>query len=318
MEPYYMVGFSKYNENHDPDGKFGTGVATSDMQSQINEASNSERGSKYGTGVATPAMQAQIDEASGRVTTSQTQGKTDKASARVASRFGTGIATTQMQTQINDRHDSTKTARARKDELRAESKVQKYNENHDEKGQFASGDAAPASLKGTTASDLHAIITGSHSPNSPKLDRARTRLAKKSDDGSKQYTNAGQAASALREPDGGFTYNPVSGEAATHGFAVSTYPELSQTVDVGRMSDPELKTAIQNYESANSQVLSQSGNFIGGWHDPDTHIGYLDVTKVTPSASVARTLSQAHDQIAFFDMQTGSSVTVNKNAKSGQ
>lgn len=194
----------------------------------------------------------------------------------------------------------------------------KFNENHDEKGQFASGSAAPASLAGTNASDLHSIIDGSHSPNSPKLDRARTRLAKKSDDGTVQHTNASQAASALREPDGGFTYNPLTGQSATHGFAVSTHPELSQTVDVGKMSDPELKTSIQQYESQNAAILAQPGNFIGGWHDPDTHVGYLDVTKVVSSASVARTLSKANDQIAFFDMQRGESVTVNKKAKSGQ
>lgn len=195
---------------------------------------------------------------------------------------------------------------------------EKYNENHDAGGRFDFGSGAPASLKGMGAADLHGVLSASKNPDHSSLDRARTRLAKQSKSGQVSTTTPGAAASALREPDGGFTYNTISGETAQTGFSVSVHPELSETVDIRTMSDPELKTSIQNYSAKNAVTLAQPGNFLGGWHDPDTGIGYLDVAHVVSRAQDARKLAAQNDQIAYFDFQTGTSVDVNRSAKSGQ
>ena len=134
---------------------------------------------------------------------------------------------------------------------------------------------------------------------------------------------ANDLAGSVRTPDGGFTYDPERGETITAGFGVSPYPERSKVITILDMTDDEIMAAIHEFDQDNKDVLSKEGNYIGAWHDPgengkDEGKVYLDVSVVTDSAKKARQISIDHDQIAFYDFQAGESVTVDRNAKSGQ
>lgn len=122
---------------------------------------------------------------------------------------------------------------------------------------------------------------------------------------------------ALREisaPDGGATINAV-GEVPTSGFCYSPFPERS--VAYRPPQKIELRD-LNKYVRDNDDLLSQEGHFVGLWNDPQDGTVYLDVSVVTMEASEARQQCEEKDQIAFFDLQDFSSVTVNPDATSGQ
>lgn len=117
----------------------------------------------------------------------------------------------------------------------------------------------------------------------------------------------------IRQPDGGFTYNPMHGTEPTEGFALSIHPERSATVDAENLT----ADALHDYLSKNRDLLSQEGNHLGAWHDPQSHKVFLDVSTVAKDEKEAAELARQHDQIAYFDLKNGRSVTVNKDATSG-
>lgn len=120
----------------------------------------------------------------------------------------------------------------------------------------------------------------------------------------------------ISEPDGGATFNPVSGKIPSSGFCYSPYPELSKTIDV---QDPiSFQDGLNNYFKENKEILNQNGHYIGLWNDPATGVVYLDISVNSMEAKEVRKGCEQKDQIAYFDLQTFESVTVNQNATSGQ
>jgi len=117
----------------------------------------------------------------------------------------------------------------------------------------------------------------------------------------------------LHEADGGFTYNPLSGEEAVKGYAVSPYPERSFAMDAKSITPDH----IDEYVQKNLDQMTQPNHFIGAWHDPSTGKAFLDVSVRVDTPEEARKLALAHDQKAYFDFQTFKSVEVNANATSG-
>lgn len=117
----------------------------------------------------------------------------------------------------------------------------------------------------------------------------------------------------LTEPDSGFTYQPFSKDEPREGFAVSIYPDRSWAGSVSDMSPATFVSFIMD----NMDLLTQPGNYIGGWHDPVSHKVFLDVSRVVKSAAEAERLARENDQIAYFDLKGGRSVDVDRSAKSG-
>lgn len=97
-------------------------------------------------------------------------------------------------------------------------------------------------------------------------------------------------------------------------MAVSPYPNRSKVVPLGKLT-PKV---IQQYRDQNKDLLSKPGHHLGGWHDTETGKVYLDISVVVKTHSEARKLSEDHDQIAYFNLRTFETVTVNREAKSGQ
>lgn len=116
----------------------------------------------------------------------------------------------------------------------------------------------------------------------------------------------------LQEPDGGFTINPRTGEAVTSGYAVAMFPERSKEVAVRDVTAADLKSYVDN----NRSVLDTDGNMFGAWHDPETGIAWLDVSRVTAGKETAIALAKKQNQIAIFDFSTFESVPTGGTGRS--
>jgi hypothetical protein len=117
----------------------------------------------------------------------------------------------------------------------------------------------------------------------------------------------------LAEKDGGFTYQPVTGDEPKHGFAVSIFEKRGEAIDAHAYKF----TDLAHFAAANRDLLKRPGNHLGAWHDPKTDKLFLDVSRVFPVIGDARRLAKEHDQIAIYSLHGGRSITVNEKAKSG-
>lgn len=111
---------------------------------------------------------------------------------------------------------------------------------------------------------------------------------------------------AIGRPDGGFTYHAVTGEQPTTGFALSIHRDREAVMDDSQAT----VVALARYAAKNWGLLKESGNFIGGWHNPDDGKVYLDVSTVVETAEEADRLARAADQIAYFDLVKGQSIKI--------
>lgn len=165
------------------------------------------------------------------------------------------------------------------------------------------------------------------SKNEQAQDKLRTKRAvlKKnfeSADGSNLENNdMGKIYTRVKSPDGGGTITKDGSKSPISGFCYSPYPEISQCYNSAEEFAPDQKTLQNNlikFYNKNKSYFKDNNSFIGFWNDPETGKVYLDVSKVTNDAGNARNECKQHDQIAFFDLQSYESVTVDPNAKSGQ
>lgn len=117
----------------------------------------------------------------------------------------------------------------------------------------------------------------------------------------------------VAEPDGGFTYSPSTNSEPSSGYALSIYPDRSFAKDAKALTREDLV----KYVVKNKDLLSQKENYFGAWHDPASNKVFLDVSMVTQDKQKAHDLALKHDQIAYFDLSTFQSVTVNADATSG-
>lgn len=148
----------------------------------------------------------------------------------------------------------------------------------------------------------------------PMYDEVRTELCSRAiKDSKKEKVSSHSAVKGLSEPGSGMTADMISGTSVEHGFPYSPYPERSVAVHYKDITAQDLDNYVEN----NRDILSEPGNFLGLWHDPDSGLVYIDISVVTDDASKAREECLEKDQLAFFDLQTFQTVTVNEDATSG-
>jgi hypothetical protein len=111
---------------------------------------------------------------------------------------------------------------------------------------------------------------------------------------------------AIHRADGGFTYHAVTGEQPTTGFALSLHPDREAIMDDSQAT----VVALAQYAAKNWDLLKESGNFMGGWHNPDDGKVYLDVSTVVKTAEEADRLAREAKQIAYFDLVKGQSIKI--------
>jgi len=123
---------------------------------------------------------------------------------------------------------------------------------------------------------------------------------------------ADDLAERVQTPDGGFTVDPRTGKDIKEGFAVAIYPDRSRELQHTKVN----RDSIRKYADDNSDLLSQEGNMMGGWHDPDTGNVWLDVSRVTTNRREAIDLAKEHNQIAIFDLGSGNSINTGGTGRS--
>lgn len=180
------------------------------------------------------------------------------------------------------------------------------------------GTAAGGTATPETAESLREQLSAAADPHSPEHDDTRTRLYELSvadpESNSSVMTEA-EILSLVADPDGGATVDLSSMRAVTSGFAHSPYPERSMVVDAKNMKFGDLT----RFRHRNADIFSTDDQaYLGLWNNPDDGKVYVDVSVVCEDAAEARADCEVNDQIAFFDLQTLESVTVNPDAKSGQ
>lgn len=155
-----------------------------------------------------------------------------------------------------------------------------------------------------------------NNPDSAQHDEERSRAAwHKSELSEESRSQVNDFIAGASSPDGGGSWSPRTGLNPDCGFMYSPYEERSIVVD---SIDDVSAASILDYAEKNKDILDEEEHYLGIWNDPEDGKIYIDVSVRTMDASVARQGCQDHDQIAFFDLQTFSSVTVNQNAQSGQ
>lgn len=150
--------------------------------------------------------------------------------------------------------------------------------------------------------------------SSPEYDDMRNmlyQLARQEDD----HSDMESIVKSLHEPDSGATVDVRGKKFIRSGFAYSPYPERSKKID----NYADLRPSdLTNFLEENKDILSQDGNYLGLWHDPQSSAIYIDISVVSDDAKEARQECWEKDQLAFFDLQHCNSVSVNPDAKSGQ
>ena len=112
---------------------------------------------------------------------------------------------------------------------------------------------------------------------------------------------------------GGFTYDINTGEVKQVGFAVAIEGH-EKSVRINDMTQLQRKEAIEDYIGEKRAILSELGNHIGGWLNPEDGVLYLDVSKVTNSLKEARNNAVKAEQEAIYDFQTMSDIEIIKGA----
>jgi len=114
-----------------------------------------------------------------------------------------------------------------------------------------------------------------------------------------------ELAMALTEPDGGFSIDLKTGEHITAGYAVSIE---------GHERVLRFATSLDlfDYILDNFDALYQDHRVLGGWHDPESGLVYLDVSEVYPDFDTAMRRAVERNQIAVFDLIAGESIRLDR------
>lgn len=126
-------------------------------------------------------------------------------------------------------------------------------------------------------------------------------------------THLSEMMDRIHQPDGGFTYDPLSDKEPTEGYVVSPFPDRS----FGKPAIDLTPKDATDFINKNMDLLKQKGNMLGGWNDPRNGQAFLDIVKTVKDETEAKALASKHDQIAYFDLKNGKSIMVNPNATSG-
>ena len=107
----------------------------------------------------------------------------------------------------------------------------------------------------------------------------------------------GEMASALQEPDGGYSTSVRTGRSARPGYMVSINGR-GERFPAGRTVSG---SDIRAHAEANMDKLGQPAHYAGGWHNPETHDLDLDVSRRFTSHDRAIHAMWKNDEDALYN-----------------
>ncbi len=88
-----------------------------------------------------------------------------------------------------------------------------------------------------------------------------------------------------------------------------SHEQPSSAIDAKDFFDGDKgKQAIRDFMDQHHEMLSQQGNFLGGWHDPDSGKIFLDISTNVQDRAEAIALGQKNNQISIYDVENGTTV----------
>ncbi len=88
-----------------------------------------------------------------------------------------------------------------------------------------------------------------------------------------------------------------------------SHEQPSSAIDAKDVFDGDKgKQAIRDFMDQHHEMLSQQGNFLGGWHDPDSGKIFLDISTNVQDRAEAIALGQKNNQISIYDVENGTTV----------
>lgn len=107
--------------------------------------------------------------------------------------------------------------------------------------------------------------------------------------------------------EGGFS-TTTHGDVPEGGYMVSPYPDAEEKYDAATMTRQD----VHDYRDRHADELARPNHYLGGWRDGNTV--YLDISVHADTASAAERYAIEHQQLAYFDLNTGQTVYVPKKA----
>lgn len=108
----------------------------------------------------------------------------------------------------------------------------------------------------------------------------------------------------------GITVSPVTGEILTKGFVVSleNHSQVETAAVFFEKTDSHTygKALISSYLQNKAKLFLQSNIYLGIWHDTSSDLVFLDLSEVFENMEEAIQAGKERNQIAIFDLSTGS------------
>jgi GNAT superfamily N-acetyltransferase len=107
-----------------------------------------------------------------------------------------------------------------------------------------------------------------------------------------------RAVDEAKKPDGGFTlHSDMTPDHPDKGFAVALAP-YEQRVPANDFTPKDLQSFVARHRA----LLERDPSLrVGGWHNPEDGLVYLDLSRVVPTREEAMTLAREHGQLSVFD-----------------
>ena len=105
-------------------------------------------------------------------------------------------------------------------------------------------------------------------------------------------------ARVINENPDGFTIN-LKGKPVTSGYVFSPYKGREVIVDTVDAK------SVDSFLRANEDLLTQKGNYLGGWKNKKNNKFYLDVSVMEPNKEKALKGALQNDQIAIYGVKEG-------------
>jgi hypothetical protein len=117
-----------------------------------------------------------------------------------------------------------------------------------------------------------------------------------------RWSKTGRGLFSLLLEHEGFSYQPVSGDLPTKGFAVATKRGAEFTLDPNTMSRQEMIQHINAYMQEHKDAFDDPDVHAGAWYDPESGDVFLDLSTLVNSREEAVALGKEHGQLGVFDL----------------